>query len=159
MASQVATTPTIKIAEIPLARVRTEQSAHSTGAARSDSSAGGIYHARASLSRRSISRPPQDQTSATAVSGNDIEEGDNWRDDHVRTKQVFRGTTLLWYALPGVKQSPSKVLMIEPDRLAYQSVGVIYGDIGTRSALTCSLCLRPRTDNRAARSMYSRQPL
>lgn len=109
MASQVTTTPTIKIAENPLARVHSEQSAHSTGAARPDSTAGGIYHARsisrASLSRRSISRPPQDQASATAVSGNDIEEGDNWRDDHVRTKQVFRGTTLMWYALPGVGQS------------------------------------------------------
>ena len=144
MASQ-ATTPTIKIAENPLAQVRSEQSAHSTGAARPGSTAGGIYHARsisrASLSRRSISGPPHDQTSATAVSGNDIEEGDNWRDDHVRTKQVFHGRTLLWYAPPGAEQSSSKVLMTELNRLAYQSVGVIYGDIGTRSALTCSLRL------------------
>ncbi len=144
MASQ-GTTPTIKIAENPLAKVRSEQSAHSTGAARPGSSAGGIYHARsisrASLNRRSISRPPHDLTNATAVSGNDIEEGDNWREDHVRTKQVFRGTTLLWYAVPGVEESLSEVLMTEINRLAYQSVGVIYGDIGTRSALACSLSL------------------
>ncbi|KAJ4297378.1 hypothetical protein N0V88_004297 [Collariella sp. IMI 366227] len=41
----------------------------------------------------------------------DVEEGDNWQDGHMREKQVFKGTKLLW--------------------LAYQSIGVIYGDIGT----------------------------
>ncbi len=103
MASQptTATAATIKIAENPLARIRSEQSAHSTGVAQPGSSAGGIYHARsvsrASLGRRSISRGPQDQTNATALSGNDVEEGDDWRDDQVRKKQIFHGTTLLWY--------------------------------------------------------------
>lgn len=106
MASQP-TTATIKIEENPIARIRSEQSGHSTGVAQPSSSAGGIYHtrsvSRASLGRQSISQGPHDQSSATAVSGNDVEEGDNWRDDHVRKKQVFRGTTLLWYVLPAVQ--------------------------------------------------------
>ncbi|KAH9888298.1 potassium transporter-domain-containing protein [Xylariomycetidae sp. FL2044] len=41
----------------------------------------------------------------------DLEDGDDWRRDDGRKKQVFKGTTLLW--------------------LAYQSIGAIYGDIGT----------------------------
>ena len=74
--------------------------------------AGGIYHTRA-LSRtathRSASRAASERH---PEAGQDVEEGDNWRDsEKPKTKQVYRGTTLLW--------------------LAYQSVGAIYGDIGT----------------------------
>jgi hypothetical protein len=105
MASQPATA-TIRIAENPIARIRSEQSSHSTGVAPAISYAGGIYHtrsiSRASVSRRSLSRGPHDRSSATAASGNDVEEGDNWRDDQVKKKQVFRGTTLLWYVLAGM---------------------------------------------------------
>lgn len=64
--------------------------------------AGGIYNSR-SISKASFDR----RSRSDAV---DVEEGDNWRTEE-RTKQVFRGRTLMW--------------------LAYQSVGVIYGDIGT----------------------------
>ncbi|KAH7146962.1 potassium uptake protein [Dactylonectria estremocensis] len=71
--------------------------------------AGGIYYARnlsrVSTHRRSISR------SRTHESQADVEEGDDWRRDDGKKKQVFGGKTLLW--------------------LAYQSIGVIYGDIGT----------------------------
>ncbi|KAI1335597.1 potassium transporter-domain-containing protein [Xylariaceae sp. FL0016] len=75
---------------------------------------GGIYHTR-SLSRgrrhgergRSASRSSQDRSEQTA----DLEDGDDWHRDGGRKKQVFKGTTLLW--------------------LAYQSIGAIYGDIGT----------------------------
>ncbi|KAL8365438.1 hypothetical protein RB595_004312 [Gaeumannomyces hyphopodioides] len=74
---------------------------------------GGVYNARVidrhrsrnsgfSLSRR------QSVSSARSV---DDGEGGEWLDGEVKEKQVFRGSTLMW--------------------LAYQSVGVIYGDIGT----------------------------
>lgn len=71
--------------------------------------AGGIYNTRA-LSRtathRSASRAASDRHPE------DVEEGDNWRDgEKPKTKQVYRGKTLLW--------------------LAYQSIGAIYGDVGT----------------------------
>ncbi|ORY66088.1 potassium transporter-domain-containing protein [Pseudomassariella vexata] len=75
--------------------------------------AGGVYNAR-SLSR---SRVPGDGRSASRSSNErseqtgDFEDGDGWQRDDGRKKQVFKGTTLLW--------------------LAYQSTGVIYGDIGT----------------------------
>ncbi|KAK7733672.1 hypothetical protein SLS53_008139 [Cytospora paraplurivora] len=77
--------------------------------------AGGIYNTRA-LSRtathRSASRAPSDRHTATAPAGEDVEEGDNWRDgEKPKVKQVYRGKTLLW--------------------LAYQSIGAIYGDVGT----------------------------
>lgn len=81
--------------------------------------AGGIYHTRAvslsrtqSVSSRPGGRRPISRQHSFGVNDGDGEEGDSWRDnEHPRTKQVYRGTTLLW--------------------LAYQSVGAIYGDIGT----------------------------
>lgn len=51
--------------------------------------AGGIYHAR-SLSRASFDRRSQIT---------DAEDGDDWQRGLGRTKQVFRGKTLLWYVL------------------------------------------------------------
>lgn len=76
--------------------------------------AGGIYDVRSlsrvgtSASRRSSSRHSQNRR---AEQDGDAEDGD-WRpEDGGRKKQIFKGTTLLW--------------------LAYQSTGVIYGDIGT----------------------------
>ncbi|KAB5551020.1 potassium uptake protein [Coniochaeta sp. 2T2.1] len=63
--------------------------------------AGGIYNTR------SISRASFDARSHVT----DVEDGDDWQHGLGRTKQVFRGKTLFW--------------------LAYQSIGVIYGDIGT----------------------------
>jgi len=50
----------------------------------------------------------QDSDAAAAA---DPEDGEDWRRDDGKKKQVFRGRALLW--------------------LAYQSIGVIYGDIGT----------------------------
>ncbi|KAK0748412.1 potassium transporter-domain-containing protein [Apiosordaria backusii] len=100
-----------------------EPSARSTGIAfgpdpRGDigpSQAGGIYHTRSitrvSFDRRAAGRISQDNGAGPSTISDDVEEGDDWRDKHGKTKQVFRGTTLLW--------------------LAYQSIGVIYGDIGT----------------------------
>ncbi|SPO02054.1 probable HAK-1 potassium transporter [Cephalotrichum gorgonifer] len=71
--------------------------------------AGGVYFGRdlahTSTVRRNISR------TRTHDSNPDVEEGEDWRRDDGKRKQVFRGKTLLW--------------------LAYQSIGVIYGDIGT----------------------------
>ncbi|KXH30069.1 potassium uptake protein [Colletotrichum simmondsii] len=70
--------------------------------------AGGIYSSR-DLNRvasNRLSRAITRESNAEAEDG-----GDDWRRDDGRKKQVFTGTTLMW--------------------LAYQSIGVIYGDIGT----------------------------
>ncbi|KAI0148057.1 potassium transporter [Hypoxylon sp. NC0597] len=74
---------------------------------------GGVYHTR-SLSRtrrpggrRTASRGSHERRSEHL----DLEDEDDWLRDDGRKKQVFKGTALLW--------------------LAYQSVGAIYGDIGT----------------------------
>lgn len=77
--------------------------------------AGGIYNTRA-LSRtgtqRSLSLSRQHSIDRARLGDGDGEEGDNWREsEKPKMKQVYKGTTLLW--------------------LAYQSVGAIYGDIGT----------------------------
>lgn len=80
--------------------------------------AGGIYHTRAlsrTTTRRSVSGHPVDRRRSGDLGvggGGDGEEGDNWRENEKpKVKQIYKGTTLLW--------------------LAYQSVGAIYGDIGT----------------------------
>lgn len=74
--------------------------------------AGGIFNTRAlsrSATHRSSSRAPSDRH---PEAGHDGEEGDNWRDsEKPKAKQVYSGKTLLW--------------------LSYQSIGAIYGDIGT----------------------------
>ncbi|KAJ0162719.1 Potassium transporter 5, partial [Colletotrichum tanaceti] len=72
--------------------------------------AGGVY------SRRDLNRVASSRRLSRAVTRDraaDVEEsgGDDWRRDDGRKKQVFTGTTLMW--------------------LAYQSIGVIYGDVGT----------------------------
>lgn len=98
----------VKIAEDSLQRVRSAPAVgHSIGMA------GGIYHtrdiSRASFDGRSIHRGSHDVRNETT---HDVEEGDDWRGGQEKKKQVFSGWTLLW--------------------LSYQSIGVIYGDIGTR---------------------------
>lgn len=89
-------------------RFRTLSKTETTGLA------GGIYHTRAlsrTATQRSIPRPVSRRNSVVSGEG-DGEEGDSWRDnEQPKVKQIYRGTTLLW--------------------LAYQSVGAIYGDIGT----------------------------
>jgi len=110
MAPQETPATAVKIAEDALLRVRSApDTGHSTGIA------GGVYHARSfsrvSVDRRSARRLSHEPTPDVA---RDVEEGDNWRDGHEKKKQIFSGWTLLW--------------------LSYQSIGVIYGDIGTRSA-------------------------
>jgi KUP system potassium uptake protein len=121
--SQTQPTTTIRIAD-NLHRLRSEESSIGSPAPqkRSDtgftaSHAGGIYSTRSrrlSASGLSIERPRSLSRRRTAATGDagDAEEGDRWQDGQQHTKQVFRGRTLLW--------------------LAYQSTGVIYGDIGTR---------------------------
>jgi len=99
MAAQ--TTPaTIKIAEESIHRVRSEPGGCSTGVPAIDGTAGGIYHTR-SFSRVSLEgrsgRFSHDPNVRAAHLGHDVEEGDDWRDEHVKKKQVFRGTTLLWH--------------------------------------------------------------
>lgn len=60
---------------------------------------GGIYHTRSlsrthrAGSRRTTSRSSQEQRSAHL----DVEDEDDWIRDDGRKKQVFKGTTLLWY--------------------------------------------------------------
>ncbi|KAK0656998.1 potassium transporter-domain-containing protein [Cercophora newfieldiana] len=107
MSPQEMLSPSVKIAEDALHRVR---SAPATGS--STGVAGGIFHARSnsrlSVDARSVRRQSHDP--ATDV-GRDVEEGDDWKGGHDKKKQVFRGWTLLW--------------------LSYQSIGAIYGDIGT----------------------------
>ncbi|KAI0540024.1 potassium uptake protein [Xylaria digitata] len=74
---------------------------------------GGVYHTR-SISRH---RRPGDGRHSASQDGrgeetSDIEDAnDDWLREDGKKKQVFKGTALLW--------------------LAYQSVGAIYGDIGT----------------------------
>ncbi|KAH9991848.1 potassium transporter [Xylariaceae sp. FL0662B] len=69
----------------------------------------GVYHTRSlSRPRRTGSRPSHERRSEHI---RHEEEDEDWRRDDGPKKQVFKGTTLLW--------------------LAYQSVGAIYGDIGT----------------------------
>ncbi|XXG94168.1 hypothetical protein Hte_000420 [Hypoxylon texense] len=74
----------------------------------------GIYHTRSlSRNRRPGSRRTASRASHERRSEHlDVEDNDDdWLRDDGRKKQVFKGTTLLW--------------------LAYQSIGAIYGDIGT----------------------------
>lgn len=79
-----ATGATIKIQE-ELHPVRS-----TTGGFRSESTyAGGIYHSR-SISRASFDRRSQ---------VTDVEDGDDWQHGLGKTKQVFRGKTLLWCVL------------------------------------------------------------
>lgn len=99
--------PSIKIADDTLHRVRSAPAeGHSTGVA------GGIFHTR-SISRLSVDgRSARRGSHEPALDvARDVEEGDDWRGSHEKKKQIFSGWTLLW--------------------LSYQSVGVIYGDIGT----------------------------
>ncbi|WDK19503.1 potassium uptake protein [Colletotrichum graminicola] len=70
--------------------------------------AGGIYSSR-DLRRVGSHRLSRVLTMESAADAD--EGGSDWRRDDGRKKQVFTGTTLMW--------------------LAYQSIGVIYGDIGT----------------------------
>ncbi|KAK1758277.1 potassium transporter-domain-containing protein [Echria macrotheca] len=98
----------IKIADDALHRVRSAPAAgQSTGIA------GGIYHtrdiSRASFDGRSSRR--LSSSDARTEGTQDVEEGDDWRRGHEKKKQIFHGWQLLW--------------------LSYQSIGVIYGDIGT----------------------------
>ncbi|KAM7189486.1 potassium transporter domain containing protein [Naviculisporaceae sp. PSN 640] len=115
-------TPTIKIEE-PVYPVRCESSggdgALSTGVSLGpgrSALAGGIYHTRSrarSLLRGSMDRRSGNRTSHDLMTyvTHDVEEGEEWRDGDQKRKQIFKGKMLMW--------------------LAYQSVGVIYGDIGT----------------------------
>lgn len=80
---------------------------------------GGVFNPRSIISRGkrpADSRSSHDGAASNAHSHLDIEEGDDWRGGEHKKKQVFKGRTLLW--------------------LAYQSIGVIYGDIGTRLVLS-----------------------
>jgi KUP system potassium uptake protein len=121
MSPQETPATAVKIAEDSLLRVR---SAPDTG--RPTGIAGGVYHAR-SLSRVSVDKRSARRLShePTPDVARDVEEGDNWRDGHEKKKQVFSGWTLLW--------------------LSYQSIGVIYGDIGTRSAFFSAFSQNPTT--------------
>lgn len=111
---------TIRIAEDTHprdARRSAESESRCRPVARADTTAlaGGIYNTRAlsrTATQRSHSRASFDRRRSADAGGGDGEEGDNWRDNEKpKVKQVYKGATLLW--------------------LAYQSVGAIYGDIGT----------------------------
>lgn len=84
------TTTTIKIADEDVF----DKSGTSSGL-----DVGGVYNSR-SLSR---SPYPHDRRSLSRVSsaragsfGGDPEDGEDWRRDDSKKKQVFKGTTLLW---------------------------------------------------------------
>lgn len=74
---------------------------------------GGVYNARAIDRHRSRNSGFTLSRRQSVVSAHSVDDGEGgaWLDGEVKEKQVFRGSTLMW--------------------LAYQSVGVIYGDIGT----------------------------
>ncbi|KXJ96049.1 potassium transporter-domain-containing protein [Microdochium bolleyi] len=91
---------------------------------------GGVYHTRsyghtsaaALPGRRTASPYPRNRKSrlraeevriqnSDAAAAADPEDGEDWRRDDGKKKQIFHGRAVLW--------------------LAYQSIGVIYGDIGT----------------------------
>ncbi|EJT71750.1 potassium uptake protein [Gaeumannomyces tritici R3-111a-1] len=74
---------------------------------------GGVYNARAMDRARSRNTGFSLSRRQSVVSARSVDDGEGgaWLNDGVKEKQVFRGSTLMW--------------------LAYQSVGVIYGDIGT----------------------------
>ncbi|KAI1083043.1 potassium transporter [Whalleya microplaca] len=106
--------PTITIADDVLSDKNDILSDKNDASSSSHPDLDGIYHTR-SLSRsrqpglrRTVSRPSHETRSEHL---RDVEEDEDWRRDDGPKKQVFKGTTLLW--------------------LAYQSVGAIYGDIGT----------------------------
>jgi len=85
--------PSIRITDNPLQPVRSGSVGPSNGfdlRPVSTADGGGIYNPRSSFDRRSARRLSQSNAQ-------DIEEGDDWRDERVKEKQVFRGTTLLWY--------------------------------------------------------------
>lgn len=123
----MATTDTaIKIAD-DLRPVRSESSGYRPTRADVSSLAGGIFNTR-SLSRASFDR----RSDRTEFSHGD-EEGDEWQHGHQKKKQVFKGRTLLLFvspALDGLNGGNAD----NGSSLAYQSIGVIYGDIGTRSS-------------------------
>lgn len=111
---------TIRIAEDAHPRETTRRSESETrfrALSKTDTTglAGGVYHTRAlsrTATQRSLPRPVSRRNSVLGGGEGDGEEGDSWRDnEQPKVKQIYRGTTLLW--------------------LAYQSVGAIYGDIGT----------------------------
>lgn len=113
--SPLATGPTIKIAEgahpNQLQRSDSEQRFRPLQPTDTTGLAGGIYNTR-ELSRVATHRSSRRISFDRHSEAVDVEEGDNWRDsEQPKVKQVYRGKTLLW--------------------LAYQSVGAIYGDIGT----------------------------
>lgn len=105
-----AAVPTIRITENSPHRPRSEPAGHSTSIAfhdraqvssRAPGAAGGIYHTR-SITRESFDRrnPGPLDGADIEYSNPDVEEGDNWRENNqVKQKQIFRGTTLLWYVL------------------------------------------------------------
>lgn len=119
--SPLASGPTIKIAADAhpnqLRRSESEQRFPPLQRADTTGLAGGVYNRRdlsrvASHRSSSIAAGISFDRSAAENNNVDVEEGDNWRDsEQPKVKQVYRGKTLLW--------------------LAYQSVGAIYGDIGT----------------------------
>lgn len=111
---------TIRIAEDLHPRLdplrRSESESRFRPLTRSDTTAlaGGIYSTRAlsrattTGTRRSISLDRRHSDGGAAFE----ETGDDWRaGEKPKTKQVYRGATLMW--------------------LAYQSIGAIYGDVGT----------------------------
>ncbi|KAH8676115.1 potassium uptake protein [Xylariales sp. PMI_506] len=108
-------TPTIRIADdVDLVKPETSARAGGIYDVRSLPRAGGGGGIGGSARRRSSSRhSQQDRRSQHGGAGEAEDDGasDDWHRDDGRKKQVFKGTTLLW--------------------LAYQSIGVIYGDIGT----------------------------
>ncbi|OHW91868.1 potassium uptake protein [Colletotrichum incanum] len=86
--------------------------------------AGGVYSSR-DLNRVTSNRLSR---AITRESADEVDEGgDDWRRDDGRKKQVFTGTTLMWYVTMLYLAFRSLTFL----RLAYQSIGVIYGDIGT----------------------------
>jgi KUP system potassium uptake protein len=78
-------TPTIRIAD-DIETVKPETSAR----------AGGVYDVRSfSRTRASSARRSGSQDRRSGHTG-DVEDGEDWRRDDGRKKQVFKGTTLLW---------------------------------------------------------------
>lgn len=95
------------------------------------STGGGVYSSRlthvvsASQQARNLPSKTADIEMTSVSEETDIDERD------FRKKQVFSGWTLAWYISDILDQGSRRLTPQNNYRLSYQSLGVIYGDIGT----------------------------
>lgn len=95
------------------------------------STGGGVYSSRLTHAVRS-SQQAQNPPSKTAdIEMASVSEETEVDERDFRKKQVFSGWTLAWYISSILGQGNQRLTPQNNHRLSYQSLGVIYGDIGT----------------------------